>query len=167
MRKTSVIILSTLLVLIVSNCIQPPNYPDEPEIGFMSLNKSEIAQGNTGALADTLAVTFSYTDGDGDLGFDGDSIDVFLTDSRDGFVNKFKLPVIPDQGTGNGISGEITLRIPNKPFNICCTFPNGATACQPNTEFPTDTVSYMIQIKDRAGNLSNKVQTETLTILCN
>ena len=167
MRKLQSYLALVLLASFIASCIQPPNYPNEPVIEFLSLNQTSIAQGNGGATADTLAVLFSFTDGDGDLGNDGDSIDVFLTDSRDGFVNQFKLPLIPDQGTGNGISGEITLRIPNKPFNICCTFPNGATACQPNTEFPTDTLSYGITIKDRAGNESNKVQTDVITILCN
>lgn len=155
-----------LIVAFMYSCVQPPNYPDEPIIEFLSLNKNAIAQGNGSADPDTLAVTFSFTDGDGDLGFEGDSIDVFLTDSRDNFVNRFKLPLIPDQGTGNGISGEITLKIPNTPFNICCTYPNGATACQPNAEFLTDTMSFKIQIRDRSDNYSNPIQTETITILC-
>ena len=161
------IILLFLAALSFNACVQPPDYPNEPVIEFGRLNKNTIAQGNSGAFSDTLAVIFNFTDGDGNIGYEGDSIDVFLMDSRDDFINRFKLPVIPEEGSGNGISGEVTLKIPNKPFNICCTFPDGSSACQPNTTFPTDTFSYTIQIRDRSGTLSNKVQTDLITILCN
>ncbi len=154
-------------VLATSSCINPPDYPNEPVIEYLRVNKRTIAQGNTNAAPDTLAIIFGFTDGDGDIGFENDSIDVFMTDSRDGFQQLFKLPFIPEQGIGNGISGEITIRIPNRPFQICCTYPDGSTACQPNSRFPTDTFSFSIQIRDRANNFSNIIETEPITILCN
>jgi hypothetical protein len=148
-------------------CIKRPEYPIEPVIQYEGLNKRTIAQGSSSALPDTLNLRFSFTDGDGDLGYENDSLDIFLTDSRDGFIENLKLPVFPSQGTGIGISGEITVRIFNKPFNICCTFPNGQVPCTPSTVFPIDTFSYGIQIRDRAGHFSNKVQSEVITVLCN
>ncbi len=165
--KTKNYLLLSALAFGLFNCVQPPDYPNEPEISYIGFNKLSIAQGNQDAPPDTLILMFSFTDGDGDLGNDTDSIDIFYTDSRDGFRGLRRLPVIPDQGTGNGISGEVTLKFPNKPFNICCTYPDGATACQPNPNFATDTFSYTLQIRDRAGNFSNEIQTETVTILCN
>ena len=162
-------ILYALPLLVALACAKAPDYPIEPHIEIMNLNKTAIAQGNANSAADTLAIRFSFTDGDGDIGFpdDVDTIDTYLTDSRDGFINRFRLPAISTQGVGKGISGEVTLKIPNRPFRICCTFPNGATACQPNQQYPTDTFSYAIQIRDRAGHMSNIIQTETITILCN
>lgn len=166
MLKYAVLFLALTLTLAIA-CIKPPDYPDEPKIDYIGLSKNVIAQGNGNSPADTLAVVFGFTDGDGDLGSATDSVDIFLTDSRDGFTNSFKLPVIPEQGIGNGISGEITIRIPNKPFNICCTYPDGFDACLPNPNFPVDTFSYGIRIRDRAGRFSNSIQTGTITILCN
>ena len=165
--KTIYYLLLLGAAFLVNSCVQPPNYPNTPEIAYVGVNQNSILQGNSTNPADTLEITFSFTDGDGDLGNDGDSFDVFLMDSRDGFTDIKKLPVIPDQGIGNGISGEITIRLPNKPFNICCTYPDNSTACQPNSNFPTNEISYLIQIQDRTGNLSNKIQTEAITILCN
>ncbi len=159
--------IALLVLLIAGACVKRPDYPIEPEIFFIGLNKQTITQGSPSAIADTLAITFGFTDGDGDLGYPSDSLDIFLTDSRDGFEETLKLPVIPIQGTGNGISGEITVRIFNKPFNICCTYPTGQVPCTPSTEFPVDTFSYSIRIRDRAGHFSNSVQTERVTILCN
>lgn len=156
-----------LLALAVTACVKRPDYPIEPVIEFMSMNKQTIAQGSPSAQSDTLAITVSFTDGDGDLGNGEGVVDIFLTDSRDGFEETLQLPDIPTQGTGNGISGEITVRIFNKPFNICCTFPTGQEPCTASTVFPIDTFSYAIRIKDRAGNFSNSVQTSVITVLCN
>lgn len=153
--------------LFIASCTNPPDYPDEPVIEYLRMNKTIIAQGNQNASPDTLSITFSFTDGDGDLSNETDSIDVFLTDSRDGFPTNFKLPTLPTQGVGSGISGEITVSIPNTPFQICCTFPNGAPACLPNQQFRTDEFFFTIQLRDRAGNMSNEIETEMITVLCN
>jgi hypothetical protein len=168
MKILGYIFSGTLLIGLFHSCVNPPDYPDQPQIEYIGLNKKSIAQGNGNSPADTLEIIFSFTDGDGDLGTpakDTVNFDVFLQDSRDSSMTKFRLPVLPDQGVGNGVSGEATVRIPSL-LNICCTFPNGATPCQPSIQFPTDTFSYSIQLRDRAGNLSNKVQTEMITVLC-
>ncbi len=159
--------LVILTGLLITGCSTPPDYPNEPVIEYLRMNKNAIAQGNQNAQPDTLKITFGFTDGDGNLSSESDSMDVFLTDSRDGFQTTFKLPILPTQGVGNGISGEITVKIPNTPFQICCTYPNGAPACLPNDQFPTDEFYFTIQLRDRAGNISNTVQTEPITVLCN
>lgn len=165
--KTIYHLPALVLAFLAHSCVQPPNYPNTPEIAYIGVNQQSIVQGNANNPADTLKITFSFTDGDGDLGAEGNIVDLFLTDSRDGFTDIKKLPVIPDQGIGNGISGEITVRLPNKPFSICCIYPDSSQSCEANPNFPTNEISYMIQIQDRAGNMSNKIQTETITILCN
>jgi hypothetical protein len=159
---SNILWLAILSGLLIAGCSTPPDYPNEPVIEYLRMNKSAIAQGNQNAQPDTLKITFGFTDGDGNLSSESDSMDVFLTDSRDGFETTFKLPVLPTQGVGNGISGEITVKIPNTPFQICCTYPNGAPACLPNDQFPTDEFYFTIQLRDRAGNLSNTIQTPPL-----
>lgn len=169
MKTTTSLYFGFLLLggLFFTTCTQPPDYPKEPFINFIGFSQSVISQGTPNAPLDTLAVNFSFTDGDGDLGSENDSLDVFLTDSRDGFVTNFKLPFIPEQGGGSGISGDITVKIINKPFNLCCANLATGEACKPNVPGPTDTLSYFIQIRDRSGNFSNKTRTGTLTLLCN
>lgn len=174
--KTSYYFYALLVGLFAISCVKPPEYPIEPVLIYNTedgdgFNQTQIVQGGPDAISDTLILTFSFTDGDGDIGYPVDSFDIFFTDSRDGFRDLRRLPVIPDQGTGNGIEGKITLRFPNKPFNICCTYDDGAPSCLPhpdvnNPAFATDTFSYTLQIRDRAGNFSNKIQTETITIIC-
>lgn len=151
------------LLFVVTSCVKPPEFPVEPVITFESLNKTQIYQFTNGPL-DSIQVHFSFTDGDGDLSqIDSDSVDVFLTDSRLGIQSPFRLPLIPPEGTGNGISGDVFINVINT-TGICCIFNNRLCAEEPT--YPVDTFTYAIQIRDRAGNLSNVVRTDLIEILC-
>lgn len=151
------------LLLVFTACVKPPEFPNEPVITFESLNKDQIYQFTNGPL-DSIQVHFSFTDGDGDLSLiDSDSVDVFLTDSRLGIQTPFRLPMIPPEGTGNGISGDIFINVINT-TGICCIFNNRLCAADPS--YPVDTFTYSIQIRDRAGNLSNIIRTDPIEILC-
>lgn len=141
-------------------CIKPPSYPIEPVIEFTSLSKFTIKQSTLNV--DSITINFSFTDGDGDLG-DSDSINIFVTDTRQDFVaNKFRIPFIPPEGAANGISGEVSIVT----YSTCCIFPDGQVPCTPSTAYPVDTLTYKIQIRDRAGNLSNIIETPPIFVLC-
>jgi len=154
-------ILYLLPVLLFAACVNPPDFPDEPVITYEGLNKAQIYQFTNGPL-DSIELHFSFTDGDGNLS-QGDSIDIFLTDSRLGIQTPFSLPQIPTEGTGNGISGDIFINLVNT-TGVCCIFRN--RFCAEDPTYPVDTFSYTIQIQDRAGNLSNIIRTEQIEILC-
>ncbi|MEL7161457.1 MAG: hypothetical protein AAFN92_11935 [Bacteroidota bacterium] len=154
-------LLLLLPVFVFAACVTPPDFPEEPVITFERLSKDQIYQFTNGPL-DSIQIHFSFTDGDGDLS-QGDSIDIFLTDSRLGIQTPFSFPDIPSEGTGNGISGDVFITVVNT-TGICCIFRNRLCVADPN--FPVDTFSYEIQIQDRAGNLSNKIRTTPIEILC-
>lgn len=154
-----------VVIFAVSSCVKPPNYPIEPVIAYEGVDNTQVYQGSASAPNDTLSIHFSFTDGDGDLSFPEDSIDVYLTDSRvPQFPITYRLPSITGEGAANGIKGDIWVNIPNKPFNICC-YLNGQS-CASGTTGVTDTFSFSIQIRDRAGHFSNTIRTETLSVLC-
>ena len=158
------LLLFSIVLTAFAACVSPPDYPIEPNITFLSLSKNTMRQGQLGN-EDSLFVTFSFTDGDGDLGNSGqagkDSINIFLTDKRTNTPaeERFRLPLVPEQGAGNGISGEITLLL----FTTCC---NVLPPCEPSTTKPIDTLVYEIYIKDRAGHSSNKIQTSPIYLQC-
>lgn len=148
-------------------CVQPPNYSDEPVIEFISLSKSLMQQGQN--FSDSLFVTFSFTDGDGDLGFPptDPTPSVFVRDSRDSFPKPpLQLPYVEPQGAGNGISGEITVKLPT----VCCIYTNQEgikLACENVPSFyQFDTFSYFIKIRDRAGHESNEIRTDIIQLRC-
>ncbi|MBL7810191.1 MAG: hypothetical protein JNN28_20380 [Saprospiraceae bacterium] len=154
-------------VFTITYCVQPPDYPETPDIKYLGLSKKILAQGE--GYEDSLYVTFSFTDGDGDLGFpESDTTgSVFIRDSRDSFQKpSLQLPYVEPQGAANGISGEITVKLPT----TCCIYlsPEGFKyACEdvPVT-IQYDSFFYFIKIRDRAGHVSNEIRTETILLRC-
>ncbi|MEO1514165.1 MAG: hypothetical protein AAFV95_04105 [Bacteroidota bacterium] len=151
-----------LVLLCTESCVQPPDYVKEPVITFERLSKNVMRQGGT----DSLLMVFNFTDGDGDLGDAENLANVFLTDTRDGssFIT-FSMPLVPVRGAGNGISGEVSVVLrANAP--ICCIPPIGLRPCEFYPQFPSDTLIYEIQLQDRAGNLSNVIQSAPIFLQC-
>lgn len=150
-----ILFLISVTVCLIYGCVESPDYPIEPVIEFLSVNRTElVAQTipeDPNRSLDTLIIKFSFTDGDGDIA--SDTTNVFVTDRRTGNADEnFKISDIPAAGATNGISGEITLRIP-KVF------------CFPNSE-PRDTLIYEIQMFDEAGNASNVIETPPIILIC-
>lgn len=145
---------------LIYGCIEPPDYPIEPVIEFVEMSRTSVTAQtiplNPDRELDTLYITFSFTDGDGDLGggsFDTTNQNIQLIDSRIGLVDaSFFVDDLPNAGVTNGISGEITVMIPE-------------IFCFQNSE-PRDTLNYSIQIIDRAGNLSNIIETPPIELIC-
>ncbi|HMX40978.1 MAG TPA: hypothetical protein PK971_10055 [Saprospiraceae bacterium] len=164
--------LSALCILLTALtvfqfCVKPPDYPIEPVIEFKSLSKTQMWQLTAPQPEDFVTVTFTYTDGDGDLGAkeNPEESGVFYLDQRDlNSLTPYRLPFVEPQGTGNGISGEITVRLPR----TCCIQkrPNGSTLTCNDVLVPRDTVSYIVYIRDRAGHESNRIVTPPITLLC-
>ena len=152
--------LFLFVLIFIIGCIDPPQYPLEPQIEFLSQSSNTLIQGNF--PTDTMTVSFTFTDGDGDLGSQ-DSLNIFLVDTRDDFVvNRYRIPFIPEEGTGNGIEGTIRILV----FTSCCIYDSGQPPCTAGTDQLTDELVYQIFIKDRAGNESNRINTDPITLQC-
>jgi len=165
--KKSYLIVGVFSVLVCFSCIQPPDYPVEPVIEYIGMSKNLLMQGE--GYSDSLLVSFSFTDGDGDIGYPASNPtpSVFIRDSRDGFEKPpLQLPYVEPQGASNGISGEITVKLPT----TCCVFisPEGIPFACDEVPFSVkfDTLFYFIKIRDRAGNMSNEIQTELIRLQC-
>lgn len=157
--------LSFGLLLLVAACSEAPNFPIEPVITFKSINKTRVVQFTRDGPLDSLIIQFDFTDGDGDLSsLDSSKVDILLRDSRvpEPPQNR-RFPLIEEAGTGSGISGTVTMIIPNR-NNICCIYQE--ELCAINSAYPVDTFSYFIQIVDRAGHVSNIINTGPIEIDC-
>jgi len=167
MKKT--VLLSGILALVISAaafqfCVKPPDYPKEPVIEFLNLSKNIMRQTHLGA--DTILATISFTDGDGDLGFEEASESILIVDGRDNVSRpSLSIPYIEQQGAGNGISGEITFQL----TSTCCIYvdpQNGIKRACETVPVNTDSVFYKISIKDRAGHISNEIRTPWIGLIC-
>ncbi len=158
MKKTLKIgAILVAIALLFTTCTKPPDYPIEPVITFIGFSKTELKQGN-----DTVFIKIGFTDGDGDLGLNvGDtSKNLFLIDPR--FTDEketFLFPFVPEQGVGNGIKGEATIKVQA----TCCRYLGcGLT----DLDHPYDSISYHIKIRDRAGHYSNTLKLPALRLKC-
>ena len=145
-------------------CLESPDFPIEPHIEFIGVSKDTLLQGLF--QQDSVIVSFSFQDGDGDLGRTNQEPqnNVFFTDMRTGTVdNTFAIPALPQDGAGNGVEGTIRILL----FSTCCIYTDGNDPCTPNMNFPFDTVQYKINIVDRAGHVSNDIFTTPIILRCN
>ena len=153
-------VLCTLL-----SCIKPPDYSNIPVLEFRSLSKNTMNQGVF--EEDSIELVLYFTDGDGDFGFEAQSNakNVFIKDNRTNETfREYKAPFVPTQGSTNGISGTIAIRI----YSTCCIFPeaSGIFPCTQTEDFPFNDLTLDIYIKDRAENQSNSVTTSVIKLNC-
>lgn len=163
-RTIGALALSAFLGWTAWQCVEPPDYPIEPVIEFISFSKNTLRQTPLGA--DSVIINIGFTDGDGDLGFQNTEPSIFIIDGRDSFSKpSYRIPYIDQQGAGNGISGEISILLPT----TCCIYTDPLTgfklSCE-NVPVPFDSVFYYIQIRDRAGHYSNQIATPKLRLIC-
>lgn len=154
------------LVLFVGTilaCTNSPNFPITPEIEFIGASKNSMIQNSLNT--DSIFISISFTDGDGDLGgiTDASNQNIFITDNRTGEIyDRFRIPDIPQQGASNGISGDIIMRL----YTTCCLFPENIPPCEAPLDYPTNELTLDISIMDRAGNMSNTITTPPIILLC-
>lgn len=125
-----------------------PEIGESPVIELLSLSTTSIK-----AYSDSLTFKISYLDGDGDLGTDDpdiNSIEVIDNRSAAQFVFGYHLSPRTPEGSELIIQGELDIVLKN---SILLDDTN-----------ESETTTFSIRLKDRAGNWSNVLETETVTI---
>jgi hypothetical protein len=151
MKLLQYIIPCFIILTAFSGCakekiVEPAPVSATPSIKFIS-----IAPGTAIKYVDEIKITIEYTDGDGDLGENvSDTKNLYCTDSRNNVTYQFRIPQLAPDNANITIKGNLS-------FNLD---PQGFVDDNDNTE----TATYSIYIKDRAGNQSNTVQTTPLVI---
>ena len=165
-NKKYIYFLLILGFIQIYSCINAPDYSDTPEIAFIGF--SNLSMDQAPLNSDTTVLRISFTDGDGDIGFDIDTAgeNIFIIDNRTNHVyDRFRAPAIPPQGANNGVSGEINMVL----LNTCCIFPaqDSIPNCESPLQYPTNQLTFTVYIQDRAGNKSNEIVTPAITLNCN
>ncbi len=121
-------------------------YSDVPAITFESISPGIVKQ-----FSDSLIVTISYEDGNGDLGENGSDVkNAFVTDSRNDLTYAFRVKQLAPTDANIIIKGKLLIVIPQVAFN--------------NLTGISETATFSIYLEDRAGNKSNVVNTSSITI---
>ena len=160
MRKSISIflILFVLVSVLVQSCKPEEEYPDEPTVKFKDFYFSDTTLLGNQVKRGTL--TFSFTDGDGDIGFDTvqpRQNTIFMTKykMKNNILSQMDLLVdlnyfverIYGDDTKHAISGDIKIEDLNE---YAMSF--------------GDTIMYKFYIVDRAGNRSNTDSTGLIVI---
>jgi len=156
----SLIILSA--IFIYSSCTKEQPGEVIPIIEWKELSKTEIRQGDLNQ--DSLWLTITFEDGDGDLGFGSkdNRQEIFAYDSRTNSLHaSFKIPDLPPS---NGISQRGTLRM--LVFTTCCLFPGTIPPCTSPIQYPKDSFFLYLHILDREGHKSDTIHTPWIRLNC-
>jgi hypothetical protein len=118
---------------------------DVPEIEFVSILPSTVK-----ALQDTLVVRIAYRDGNGDLGENNSGVkNAFVKDLRNGLEYSFRIRQLAPDNSVISIKGELDIIIP---------------ALSSPLSGNTESASFQVYVKDRAGNKSNTILSSVITI---
>ena len=162
--KVGLIFWGVALMFVMASCFKGETYPDEPI----------ISDANVVVTNDSAVLTFSFTDGDGDIGLADDELDApydsasyyhfnlyleyfekqdaggwepGLDAEGDTIVFKYRLEPIIVQGKKKGIKGTMDVVI--NPFY---------NAASPES----DTIKYSVKLIDRALNESVVIETDPI-----
>ena len=146
MRRLLTVIIAVAMLAGMAGCKKEETISDKPEIKFVSMSP-----GTARKYVDEVKVTISYTDGNGDLGENTPDVkNLFCTDSRNNVTYQFRINQLAPDEANIIIQGEISFNLPPQGF-----------ADDNNT---SEMATYSVYVKDRAGNISNTIQTPALTI---
>lgn len=124
---------------------EPEPISPVPEIEIVSLNKTQLQGPN-----DTLRIVVSYIDGDGDIGENAhEAKNLFVKDSRLDTARGFRVQQLAPDSAEVSIRGTLTVEMDDI----------GLVGDGPSETFTLD-----VYLVDRAGNSSDAVTTEEITI---
>lgn len=148
MEKRKIIYL-LLIAFSISffGCKKEEVIADVPSIKFVSISPNPAVK-----YQDEIKITIEYTDGNGDLGENTPDVkNLFVTDNRNNVTYEFRIPQLaPDTINEIIIKGNQVINLPPQGFV--------------DDNQTSETAVYSIYVVDRAGNQSNILQTESLTI---
>jgi hypothetical protein len=147
MRVISAFLFFILPVVLLNGCKEEVITTGNPipRIILVKIEPTQVKQ-----FTDSLKITFSYEDGDGDLGNDNADINSLeVQDERLAKADFYHVPPLAPVDAKIRIKGQMTMNLRN-------VFLLGTG----NTE----TTSFTVRIQDRAGNWSNPIRTPEITI---
>lgn len=144
--RTALLLCGITFLCFVSACKKKePESTTTPRIEFVSISPSTAVE-----YVNSITITFSYDDLDGDLGQNDPNVsNLFITDSRNNVIYNYRISQLSPDGSNIHIKGNLNAVIKNTAIT------DGSTSQQ---------VTYSLSIKDRAGNASNTITTSAITV---
>ena len=156
-----------LAAVAFSGCYKEPEFPVEPSIEFDEISKQVRIDQFSGANKDSVVISIKFRDGDGDLGMNNEEIAIAQENQdynyivrvfrkRRGQFVEFN-PFIPYSGFFFRLKNDDKVGPIEGTLSYSIDFPHPFTPKR-------DSVQFLVSLKDRAGNVSNVVETETIVL---
>ena len=140
-----IIFIFLLVVTLISCKKEVVTVPPQPYIEFVDIFPREVKQN-----MDEVLITIKYRDGDGDLGDNNPDIkNVYIKDLRNDLFYSLRLKQLAPDDAGIAITGKININM-------------GNTIMVSNAD--EEYANFGLFVVDRAGNASNLVITDSITI---
>ncbi|RIV18763.1 hypothetical protein DYU11_27775 [Fibrisoma montanum] len=163
------------LALSLTACFNEPDFPNSPEIEFKGIDPPFFIPGGTGigqAPRDSLIVTIGFKDGDGDLGdnipLDSATQNRYLRNGGWGNYRIRTFKVVRGQEeevqlTENNflVFPRLTREGQKGPIEGTLEFRQIYFYTPFSRKYP---IKFRIQIRDRALNVSNEIETDTVSV---
>jgi len=155
--------LLAVLILLIAACRKPDTYPDTPVITFKSISTTKSSAG----YDVSSHVVISFTDGDGDIGYNSFGNGAIYDDTLSPYYSNFVVKVFQKK---NGVWTADTIKLPGRIPYLTPEGNNKALKGDIAMDLPlpfgvvNDTMRYDIFIYDRALHQSNTVTTSEIII---
>lgn len=145
--KNKGFIICALTALVLTGC-KEESAPAVSEVPFISVQS--ITPTTVKEFSDSIEILLTYEDGDGDIGYvDADVYALTVRDSRLPLADPYYVPPLAPPNEEIHIKGILKVKLKN-------TFLLGSGG--------NEITFFELQLTDRAGNKSNVVTTEQITI---
>ncbi|GHB59468.1 hypothetical protein [Persicitalea jodogahamensis] len=159
--------------LTLSGCVDTPNFDNTPSIRFNSVDTLTIFDSFSQTYADSIVITVDFEDGDGDLGISPeDRSDTTKLNTIYKEWGNYEITVLEKQKDGTFKVRPVSvfdklffdiLKRDGKPGPIKGKLDFRQTL--PASRFAKlTTVKFRVRIRDRAFNVSNTIETDTISV---
>jgi hypothetical protein len=166
MKKVSgFIILASMCLL--AGCYKETTFDVKPNIDFKDLRKEIRLDQFSGSKKDSVILTIHFQDGDGDLGYnEKEKATAELTNDYNYIIRLFRkkkgvfqefVPDVPYSGYFTRLKTDGKIGPIEGTIDYSVDFPQPFTPVK-------DSLKFQITIKDRAGNLSNTVESSVIVL---
>jgi hypothetical protein len=165
----------------LTGCLSAPSYPDTPNIAFESIRRVRYSPTPGSLPVDSIFVTISFQDGDGDLGLTADEAKTTPYSNRYYGANFFATSFVKNATTGNYDSlrtlrpdlskayqyerfGHVSPTTDSRKAPLKGTLTRSYGFIYGSPYLPEQEIKFRISIFDRALNRSNEVETTSIVI---
>ena len=167
----------------LSGCLSAPSYPETPAIGFENIRLQRFAVPNSTVPIDSVYITVSFQDGDGDLGLNSVEAQTAPYGSKDlAAVNYINTAFIKNPNNGGQFDSARTFYnyLPKRDlyslFDLLSATTDSRKSPLKGTLtraygfylgspfLPNQEIKFRVSIYDRALNHSNEIETTSLVI---